>query len=506
MAKKFLLIGGGFVSLFALAILYWNWSAARDWRRLKADLEAKGETLELSRLLPPAPSDPDNFGSVAPLKDIALVVDGDVEKGEPADRRRTLKGITLKASASGEARPSLQSGLQKGIATDLRPWADEFRKTGVLTMPPATGDAASDLLIGIDDTLPAIKELAAGSTRPESQFTPTLQSRQWAAMLVTQQTPYYTSIQNVANALRLRAIAAAHSSDGQTAAASVLALSKLAEALAHEPFLIANLVSTTVTTMAHSAVWEGLNRRIFAADELKAIQSSLMRHDGRGRLLYALRTELVMNVNTVEQVKAARMKSGLFGYANGLPKVVGILPPGWFDQNTTTLTSLEWDYFIEPLKTSGLQAAFKKSDLLDGVLSDMKKNPLSSLAHFFAHLTLVPAQPVIRRSAYAQSINDLAITATALERFFIKHQKYPASLGDLVPGFLPLEPIDGLNGKPLHYQTTADGRFMIWSEAFDGTDDAGKVLPDPKIGEIGSNLHQRNYKGDWVWQYTRVMP
>jgi len=39
MAKKLLVFGGGFI---VLGVLYWNWSAARDWQRLKADLEAKG--------------------------------------------------------------------------------------------------------------------------------------------------------------------------------------------------------------------------------------------------------------------------------------------------------------------------------------------------------------------------------------------------------------------------------------------------------------------------------
>jgi hypothetical protein len=497
-------ISGGIIGVVILSVWGWNRSAAREWQRVKTDLEAKGETFDLQRLLPAAPPDAMNFGAIAPLKDLALIVDGDVEKGSPAELRRSFPSIFGKRGPSTPKIPSPYSGAWQGKSADLSPWAEDFRKNGQLLMPQEPSDAASDILAAIDITIPTIKELAAGTSRPESQFTPPLAKREWAKLLVAQQVPHFNTVQNAANLLRLRAIAAGQSNDGKTATESVLAMSKLAEALAQEPFLIAHLVSVTIISMTHAALWEGLNRRIFSAEELAAIQSALMRHDGRAKLLYALRTEMVSGISTIEEMKAKRSRSSVAKAFYELD--VSFFPRGWFDQNARALASTQWQNFIEPLKSSGFRAALNQTNTFEATLPASRKSWLSKIPYLLADMLCAGIPSVIRRSANVQSINEMALAATAAERYYLLHHQYPASLGELGPDLIPSGAIDGLNGQPLRYRVTEDGRYMIWSLGFDGIDDAGKVSADTNTGEIGSNLHRSTDKGDWVWQYTPVQP
>ena len=503
LAKKLLIISGGFIVFISLGILYWNWSAAREWQRLKSDLEAKGETFELQRLLPSAPADDLNYGAIAPLKEIALVIDDDPEKGEPATRRAAFPNITLKYDSSNREKLSLQSGVERGIAANLTLMADEYRKVGSLKMPANPGQSAADLLAGIDAATPSIASLCKDWNRPESQFTPVLVKRTWFKPLISQTVPHFNAIQNAAKSLQLRAVAAAQANDGRAAAESLLALSQLARGMAQEPGLIAHLVFLTVTSMTHAALWEGLNQRVFSAEQLRDLQSSLGRYDGRDTLLYALRTEMLAYVEAIYDLKSSRRKPGFTGI-NGEPAIiVGMAPNGWFDQNALHLVFHEWTYYIEPLKTSGLRAAAIKADSLTPLLG--AADP-PRIAFLVADMLLGSERSVIYRAALEQSRRDLACVAVALEQFFVAHHVYPTSLAELTPSILPSPPIDVVSGQTVRYRPTADSRYLIWVPGFDGIDDGGKVSVDPKTRDIRSSVRRPDYKGDWVWQYTPVKP
>ena len=101
----------------------------------------------------------------------------------------------------------------------------------------------------------------------------------------------------------------------------------------------------------------------------------------------------------------------------------------------------------------------------------------------------------------SRTLAAAALAALALERFFVKNARYPATLSELTPEFLPAIPNDPCDGKPLRYRTTPAGRYQLWSVGFDGKDDEGKVTMDAK-GTV--KLSKREYLGDWTWQYEPV--
>ena len=65
----------------------------------------------------------------------------------------------------------------------------------------------------------------------------------------------------------------------------------------------------------------------------------------------------------------------------------------------------------------------------------------------------------------------------AVERYRMKHKKWPAKLGDVVPEFLKAVPTDPFDGKPLRMVKVADG-VIVYSVGFDGVDDGGKLNRD----------------------------
>jgi hypothetical protein len=98
-----------------------------------------------------------------------------------------------------------------------------------------------------------------------------------------------------------------------------------------------------------------------------------------------------------------------------------------------------------------------------------------------------------KRFAYGQESVDLARVAIALERFRLAQGEYPGTLDALEPRFLEKLPQDIINGQPLHYHRTFDGKFLLYSVGWNETDDDGQVV-SAKNGVVD------NAKGDWVWK------
>jgi hypothetical protein len=65
-----------------------------------------------------------------------------------------------------------------------------------------------------------------------------------------------------------------------------------------------------------------------------------------------------------------------------------------------------------------------------------------------------------------------AVTATAVERFRSAHGKLPATLTQLVPGYISAIPEDPFNGKPLRYSVRGES-YTVYSVGYDLVDSGG---------------------------------
>ena len=97
---------------------------------------------------------------------------------------------------------------------------------------------------------------------------------------------------------------------------------------------------------------------------------------------------------------------------------------------------------------------------------------------------------VSKNLAAQQTQINLARVACALERHRKANGGYPDSLAVLAPAFIDIVPHDIVNGQPLKYRRTEEGRYLLYSVAWNCKDDGGR--------SAGPNLSSRD-SADWTW-------
>ncbi len=134
-----------------------------------------------------------------------------------------------------------------------------------------------------------------------------------------------------------------------------------------------------------------------------------------------------------------------------------------------------------------------------------------------AKIALSALSTLAKKFAQTQTIVDQAVIACALEKYVLEHHAYPRTLRALVPGYLDRVPTDVIDGAPMRYRLTVDGRYQLYSIGWNGKDDGGAIdwPPDRKSrraanGSPAGPEHPfpspNRDQGDWVWQYAPSEP
>lgn len=498
------------VTIIVLLFVWTNWSGKRRWAATQAQIEREGETLNYRKLLPATLPVSANLLAIAPLRGIAEVVDSDASKGEPGAKRQALEGLKWEL---GEVKTPSLLGIASGRKSAFADWVRVANAARLAEVAVDSPQAGRELLAALDAKLPVLKQLADESVkRPQALFTPALSERELPGLLFSLQIPHYTIAQKLGLNLALRARAAAAADDRAEVANTLLALSRISQACMAEPMLIGFLVGLNVEAQASEVLWEVLEQRLLQEAELRLLQHELEQTDLDAALLLSMRGEMAVGIGSLaylEDVMAGRKKddrlfdNDLIGAPEGRlnPKLLRALPSGLISHWKSAVGEVELRHLLQPLKAGGIRAAFQARDALEQELVS-KSNPFFHPDYLMARL-IVPAIAGISQSALmAQTRQRQALTALALERAWLKHGRYPAKLDELVPEFLSAVPLDPCDGKVMRYRTTAAGRYLLWSVAFDGKDDAGTVsVSDPAKT---SALRKPQYLGDWAWQYEPV--
>ncbi len=506
---------------YALLCAYVNRSGARHWAQVKARIESEGETLDFAKLLPPHIDDSLNFCAIEPLRD--LTVPGD-EKSAASIKRLALSNTLWKPAYEPNPhqkpgrkggyramdRPPLDEGPAWGLPADTRAWVRYAKNSKYAAMPADSGDAARDLLAGIDALHPLLRELAeAAAARSEAQFiSAPRSSSSWSPLA----TPRYFAVQDACSALTLRAIAACDAGDHVGACHSALALLRFSEAELHDlPYGL--FYCTTIQAEAEEAVWTLINKRQATEAELQALQAAESKLNFQTAALLAQRGRLAREVETLDYLKEAsptgtRILLNL-SIDNPRPRFASLfrllfhlVPSGVLDDNKSVFATMIFERCIRPLREGNTQDFLSQHTFFEGI-KKARSGPLD-LERLYAACVLPQNFMILERTFATEAVRRQALTACALERFYLQHQSYPASLSELTPALLPAVPADPMDDKPLRYRQTSDGRYMLWSIGFDGKDDGGKVNIGSREYPSPWDLYRRTYQGDWTWQYTPV--
>lgn len=112
---------------------------------------------------------------------------------------------------------------------------------------------------------------------------------------------------------------------------------------------------------------------------------------------------------------------------------------------------------------------------------------------------LTPAYDKVGHAALRdQAVLSCTLAALAAERFRLAHGRWPDTLRELCPAFLPQVPTDPFDGNPLRLSRRDDG-MVIYSIGKDGEDDGGTNLgadsPDKPNTDVGIRLWNSDRRG-----------
>jgi hypothetical protein len=174
--------------------------------------------------------------------------------------------------------------------------------------------------------------------------------------------------------------------------------------------------------------------------------------------------------------------------------LLSVGPEAWEKENAIRYARFCQDT-LKPLCDDLSKAAGQRrfKTVFDSNIWELPSDVASSVLNY---VESVHKRELSRRCLF-QATYQQARLACALERFRLRQQRYPAVLEELTPQYIGQLPLDPVDGKPMRYRQTTDGRYALYSIGYDGQDDSGltRLEMDAKTGRGGGNY-------DWVWKYS----
>jgi hypothetical protein len=179
-------------------------------------------------------------------------------------------------------------------------WDRSDRIPFPITPHPQT--PAADVLLALskyDDTLQLLRD---ASQRPVSRFPINYDAPGFSISLM------HLSKLKVA-AIYLHLLTAAQLESGQTeaAASNVNLMFCVADSVKTEPFLISYLVRASILQINLSAVWEGMSKHRWSAEELKTFQEKLQSMDMLADYVMAMQGERSCDFRVIDDVTTRRL-------------------------------------------------------------------------------------------------------------------------------------------------------------------------------------------------------
>jgi hypothetical protein len=491
------------ITFWVLVAVVLNWTGQRRWLRLKAQLDAEGETLDFIKLLPPSIPDAQNFAAIEPLNGIRLAP-GDSPAAKAAQAKRdAIKQSCHFLQNQRVSRSLAAEGLGKAQPPDMVKIIAALLDRKLLDLPP-NADART-LRQALEKHLPILPKLAvAARKRSQVEFLPRWDATELPENLFALPMPHYSTAQDASRALWLHGLACLESGDPGTAVSDVIALLRLAESMMKEPFLIGHLVGITQHQTAAELTWVLMQKRALTAEMLLTLQQGFQRLDIPMSLLQATRGEMAAGAYMgglleSDPSKAAEFITAISSDGSSVPKVserflMMSIPTGFFTHMKTSLVQVESEYLVRQIRDQGLKTALVVPEPMEAWVKS--QNILLRPDLLLTRLALPAMSQVKRSSALAENTRRQICIACALELHFLQHRIYPLKLEDLAKTSLA-----AFDGTPMHYRTTADGRYRLWHVGPDGQEDDGALAAEKPQKKKNPSPRSNDYLGDWTWRY-----
>ncbi|NOS71098.1 MAG: ABC transporter permease [Verrucomicrobia bacterium] len=448
---------------------YQNSRSRREWIAYQSQLKKQNEPLSLAALMPGPVPDSENFARSTAFQGLL----------DHKDKEMSVFVARMWKFTGANSRPLFTMWMQNQFMPPAQLLGSAVNLTGRLT---ATNRAvvAPALLRAMqshESTLLALSSDAVRLTRFQT-------STNIDATSFFKSDPAIETLNRLQVVFQIRACALLAANRSEEAREDLITSLRLARMLGQSPDAMSSQRLQATIAQSLQPLWEGLCAQQWNDAQLAEIQTELA-----GFNLLAAHTNAIHRLVAAHiEIWSALPDSGqkdfsvpIDGGSLTREDAWGYQPRAWW-----------FDRCIQ-LHRAG-EKAIGKIDVAGGRVkmdydwADLQDLPVGSDTQqlFQQYYWSGPGPGLV---SFMQNAVNQAIIACALERHYIANGKYPDTLDALVPDFLPRIPNDIARGRPMLYQRTDDGRYILRSVGPDGNDDRKKKTSD-----------------DWLWWYGTNAP
>jgi len=474
------LYAGTLLMFFSLATLLYSyelWRGKRAYASLEREVAARGDTLELSAVIPPPVPDDQNF-CATPL--LAALMDYELDspplnwetrwrKPEIINR---LESMRLPNPEKGgppfgfRDMPSAPSRSDRPYwfraeMTDLGAWQKAFANNTNYLAAASSHRPAEAVLVALSRFDPELNELRAANQRPAARWALHYQDGWW---VMFNNGVRFGGLGNLVKILDLRATAELALGQTDAALPDVKLALRLADSMRQEPSLPIHQLRQDLLLASLQSVWEGLVTHRWTDNQLAELQARFSQFDPTSDRQTVLRGETYLSMEFFRlQKEFISLKTIRTHFRQLLPDGIIYLytlmwlshPTGWYYQDQVYLYRLyERAMAARPgLATTSPPPAGKAEHL---------ERPEDPWLAVFLDPRLREMYGRARTLDYATALEEARL-ACALERYRLAHGEYPATLAELTPRFNDQRPRTAASPRPLlEYRRTTPGQFLLY--------------------------------------------
>ncbi len=512
-AWRYVILIAGIAALVGLFYAEEDWRGRSALQRYEKELAARGEPVKAAELIPPRPSDDQNFAMTPFLAPLFNFEPGTQHWRDTNGLAQVQNFASEFSAAMSEVKAPKSARSNSWVRTELnlRDWDFALHNPSKPGKTPETTpvsnnlsrtEAAAGILSVLSRYDPVLDELRTASRRSSARFNLAYDNENPAAVLL----PHLAFVKRATQVLQLRACAELAEGKTAEALADVQFMFYLLHSIHGEPILISHLVRISTFSILLQPIAEGLANHQWSDGQLAALEEQLGKVDFVGDGYRTLQGErVVFGGRIIDYVRRAPSNMSVLNGENPgerqrvdfVSLFFAVAPRGWLDFEKLNYYKVFEEFLpptIDPRNQTVSPDAARKSE---ASLEKYLRSPIARrLVHhrIFIGLLMPALSRAVQRTANGQTAVNEAILACAIERYRLAHGSYPDSLDSLAPQFIARLPHDVVNGQPLKYHRTESGQYVLYSVGWNGKDDGG-VIALNKTGESVDFLD-----GDWVWR------
>lgn len=483
------------LTLIASFYIIEDWRGRRAWERCQQELRAQGEKLDWAAYVPARVPDEQNFIKTPLLEAVGYRGRVDTNVWRPF------------ANASSHLTWEAWGDWQTGGKMDWEKCQAAVRRRTDLDLPPLPQPPAADVLLALRPVEPRLDELRAASLKPFAQF-----DIDRSAPFEESKDFNFVAVRSMSQILAFHACAELALGNHEKAFDDVRVLHRLSDAMKDETTLVAMMIRVAIQGLALEPFWQGWAEgrwserdlaslgEIFGRVNLLPEFARVMHAERAGFNALAGKYCLQGNAPWRVTMRSEPEPKGWWDRTRQQAQKLAwrLVPRGWFYQNLATYnrriqTCIPPSLQSNPPTVSPAQV----TQASDQVVEEIFNGPYSWLSR----MAIPNFSKALQHMPRIQNSVNQARVVCALERCRIARGQYPASLTELVPQFIDQLPVDVINGKPLTYRPTTDGRFVLYSVGWNETDDGGAPAVTPNKPASADFT-----RGDWVWRFPVDQP